>query len=152
MIDSQSEGPAELYVEARIVMSSDVRFLSAMRHTIGNLTMELGWSDSESRAITLAVEEALTNKIRHAYRNRSNGRIEFEFRTEPDALVFRLTDRGEAPDPARICARERDSLEPGGFGTHIIRDVMDKVVYQTGEEGNQLVLTKYLPNRGQGQP
>jgi serine/threonine-protein kinase RsbW len=146
MIDTEPAG-AELYVEARIVMSSDVRFLSAMRHTVGDLTSELGWGESESRAITLAVEEALTNKIRHAYKNRPDGRIEFEFRTERDALVFRLTDRGEAPDPAKIRARERDSLKPGGFGTHIIHDVMDKVVYQTAEEGNQLILTKYLPGK-----
>jgi anti-sigma regulatory factor (Ser/Thr protein kinase) len=136
---------AELFVEARIVMSSNVRFLCAMRNTIGNLTVEMGWNDSESRAITLAVEEALTNKIRHAYRNRPDGRIQFEFRTEPDALVFRLTDQGEAPDPEKICAREDESLTPGGFGTHIIRGVMDKVIYQTVDEGNQLILTKYLP-------
>src|SRR5580700_4217805 len=135
----------ELYFEARIVLSTDVRILAAMRHTIGDLTAVLGWNDSESHAITLAVEEALTNKIRHAYSNRPDGRIQFEFRTEPDALVFELTDQGEPPDPAKICARERDSLQPGGFGTHLMRDVMDIVVYQTTEEGNQVILTKYLP-------
>jgi len=138
---------AELFIEARIVMSSNVRFLSAMRNAITNLAMEMGWNDSESRAITLAVEEGLTNKIRHAYRNRPDGRIQFEFRTEPGALVFRLTDQGEAPDPEKICAtREEESLTPGGFGTHIIRGVMDKVIYQTVDEGNQLILTKYLPD------
>jgi serine/threonine-protein kinase RsbW len=118
--------------------------LTAMRHTIENLTAILGWGDSDSGAITLAIEEALTNKIRHAYGNRPNGLIQFEFRTEPDALVFHLTDQGEPPDPARICAR-RDSLQPGGFGTQIMKDVMDKVVYRTTEQGNQVVLTKYLP-------
>lgn len=136
---------ASLYIDARVVLSADVRFLAAMRHTIGSLTAVLGWNDSESYAITLAVEEALTNKIRHAYPNRPEGRIQFQFRTEPDALVFQLTDQGEAPDPARICARERDSLEPGGFGTHIMKDVMDQVVYRTNEEGNHVILTKRLP-------
>jgi serine/threonine-protein kinase RsbW len=135
----------ELYIEARVVISPDARLLAAMRHTIETLTAVLGWNDSDSSAITLAVEEALTNKVRHAYRNRPDGRIQFEFRTEPDALVFQLTDQGEPPDPAKICAR-RDTLQPGGFGTQIMRDVMDKVVYRTTEEGNQVVLTKYLPN------
>jgi anti-sigma regulatory factor (Ser/Thr protein kinase) len=144
----------ELYIEARVVLSADVRFLAVMRHTIGSLTAILGWNDSESHAITLAVEEALTNKIRHAYGNRPGGRIEFQFRTEPDALVFRLTDQGEPPDPAKICARERDSLHPGGFGTHIMKDVMDQVVYRTTEEGNHVILTKHLPHNahaGEGQ-
>jgi len=134
----------ELYFEARIVISTDVRILAAMRHTIGDLTAVLGWNDTESQAITLAVEEALTNKIRHAYRNRPDGRIQFEFRTEPDALVFLLTDQGEPPDPAKICA-QRDSMQVGGLGTHIMKDVMDKVVYRTTEEGNQVILTKHLP-------
>jgi anti-sigma regulatory factor (Ser/Thr protein kinase) len=140
----------ELYFEARIVISPDVRFLAAMRHTIESLTAVLGWNDSESHAITLAVEEALTNKIRHAYKNRPVGRVQFEFRTEPDALVFQLTDQGEPPDPAKICA-QRDSLQVGGFGTHIMKDVMDKVVYRTTEEGNQVILTKYLPDRTHAQ-
>lgn len=135
---------SEPFIEAKIVISSDVRFLAAIRHTIGNLTAVLGWNDSESQAITLAVEEALTNKIRHAYKNRPVGRIQFEFRTEPHALVFQLTDQGEPPDPARICAR-RDTLQAGGFGTQIMKDVMDKVVYRTTEEGNHVILTKYLP-------
>jgi anti-sigma regulatory factor (Ser/Thr protein kinase) len=137
----------ELFIEAKIVLSADARLLTAVRCAIENLTAILGWGDSDSGAITLAIEEALTNKIRHAYRNRPDGRIQFEFRTEPDALVFRLTDQGEAPDPARICAR-RDSLQSGGFGTHIMKDVMDKVVYQTTPEGNHVILTKYLPGRG----
>jgi anti-sigma regulatory factor (Ser/Thr protein kinase) len=136
----------ELYFEARIVMSTDTRFLTAIRHAIGNLTMVLGWSDAESLEITLALEEALTNKFRHAYKNRSDGRIQFQFRTVPDAVVFQLTDQGEPPDPARICA-PRDSLQAGGFGTHIMKDVMDTVVYRTTEEGNQVILTKYLPGR-----
>jgi serine/threonine-protein kinase RsbW len=138
---------ADLYIEAKVVLSADVRFLAAMRHTVGSLTAVLGWNDSESRAITLAVEEALTNKIRHAYGNRPEGRIQFQFRTEPGALVFQLTDQGEPPDPARICARERDSLQAGGFGTHIMKDVMDQVVYRTTEEGNHVILTKLLPDK-----
>jgi anti-sigma regulatory factor (Ser/Thr protein kinase) len=141
----------EIYFEATINLSADARFLIVMRHTIGNLTAILGWSESESHAITLAMEEALTNKIRHAYRNRPDGRIQFHFRTEPDALVFRLTDQGEPPDPARICAR-RDSLQAGGFGTHIMKDVMDKVIYRTTPEGNEVILTKYLPNNGNHAP
>jgi len=134
----------ELYFEATISLSNDVRFLTVMRHTIENLTAVLGWNDSESQAITLALEEALTNKIRHAYKDRPEGRIQFQFRTEPDALVFQLTDQGEPPDPARIDAR-RDNLQAGGFGTRIMKDVMDKVVYRTTQEGNHVILTKYLP-------
>ncbi|MEO8132181.1 MAG: ATP-binding protein, partial [Bryobacteraceae bacterium] len=148
MDKSEVAPPAGMFIDAKIVISSDVRFLPVVRHTIGNLTTEMGWNESDSRAITLAVEEALTNKIRHAYHGKDDGRIQMEIRTEPDALVFQLTDQGEAPDPVLICARREGSLTPGGFGTHIIRDVMDKVVYETVDEGNQLTLKKYMPGTG----
>jgi anti-sigma regulatory factor (Ser/Thr protein kinase) len=134
-----------LHIDAKIVMSSDARILSMVRQAIRNLTLEIGWNDADSNAITLAVEEALTNKIRHAYGNRPDGRIQFDFRIERGALVFELTDQGKAPDPRRICAREAGSLTPGGLGTHIMRDVMDEVAYQTNNSGNLVILTKFLP-------
>jgi anti-sigma regulatory factor (Ser/Thr protein kinase) len=136
------------YIEGAFVLSSDVRLLAAIRRTVEGLTTALGWNESESRAITLAVEEALTNKIRHAYKGRSDGRIRFEFRTEPECLVFRVTDQGEAPDLAQICSRARESVQAGGLGTYIIRDVMDDVTYRTTADGNQLILVKHLPYTG----
>jgi anti-sigma regulatory factor (Ser/Thr protein kinase) len=125
-----------------------------IRRAIAELTRELGWNDSESLAITLAVEEALTNKIRHAYHGRTDGKIMVGFRTEPGTLVFELTDQGDAPATGSICSRDKTSQEPGGRGTHIMRDVMDKVVYQTVESGNQVIMTKVLPaaKRQQGTP
>lgn len=147
MIVQQVTDPADLFVDAKILISSHARLLPVLRLAIWNLALDLGWDDSESRSITLAVEEALTNKIRHAYGNRTDGRIQIEFRTDPRALVFRLTDQGEAPDTSRFCLREEDSLTVGGLGTQIIRDVMDEVTYQTVAEGNQVILTKYLPGR-----
>ena len=134
-----------MHFDAQIEISSEVCWLPTLRHLVGDLTAELGWNESESRGITLAVEEALTNKIRHAYGTRAEGRIQFGCRIEEGALVIRLMDQGEAPDPDNICARARESMHAGGFGTHIIRDVMDTVLYQTTAEGNELILTKALP-------
>ena len=42
-----------------------------------------------------------------------------------------MLDHGDAPDSAKICAREVGSDQVGGLGTHIIRDVMDSVAYQS---------------------
>jgi anti-sigma regulatory factor (Ser/Thr protein kinase) len=146
MTSSDSESLPELFLDAKIVMSSDARLLAALRSAVGNLTLELGWSESDSRAITLAVDEAMTNKIRHACKGRADARIQIEFRTEPGALVFQLTDHGEPPDPEKLCARQKGSVVPGGLGTHIIRDVMDEVSYVTDDAGNHLILKKQLPH------
>ena len=100
------------------------------------------WDESEARAITLAIDEAITNVIRHAYHNRADGMIEIVCEEMATALEFTISDTGDAPDPAKICARARESQAAGGMGTHIIRDVMDTVDYRRSGTSNQLVMTK----------
>ena len=61
-----------------------------------------------------------------------------------NGLEFTLVDRGQPLDPARVCARPLDAVEIGGLGTHIIRQVMDRVDYEQRPGANQVRLVKYL--------
>jgi anti-sigma regulatory factor (Ser/Thr protein kinase) len=125
-------------------MNSHPRYLPVVRATVEQLAAMVGWDEGECRAITLAIDEALTNVIRHAYHGRTDGRIELECHAGTDELEFRIQDTGVPPDPARICLRQVGSDQPGGLGTHIIRDVMDAVSYKTSPEGNRFTATKRL--------
>ena len=136
-------------MQVRFAMPSDPRYLPVVRGTIGPLAAAIGWNECDCVAITLAVDEALTNVIRHAYHNRPDGLIELECRESEDGLEFTLLDSGEAPDQKNICARDlgSDQLncdQPGGMGTHIIRKVMDSVSYEVSAEGNRFVAKKSL--------
>jgi anti-sigma regulatory factor (Ser/Thr protein kinase) len=93
----------------------------------------------------LAVDEALSNIIRHAYKNRYDQKVEFDCLVSETQMEFTLLDQGEAPDPARICAQPMDELALSGRGTHLIRAIMDEVSYQQVSKGNQLKLIKRLP-------
>jgi anti-sigma regulatory factor (Ser/Thr protein kinase) len=126
----------------RFVMPSDPRYLPVVRGAIGALAAAIGWDEPECRAITLAMDEAVANVIRHAYHNCSEGVIELECRENAEGLEVTMLDNGSAPDKKRICAREAGSDAPGGLGTHIIRDVMDSVTYQPCESGNRFVAVK----------
>lgn len=142
---SESEAiPGTLSMHVTFVMSSQPRYLPIVRATVGQLAAMVGWDEGESRAITLAVDEALANVIRHAYHGGATGRIELECRASEDELQFRLRDTGDPPDLARICAREVGCDQIGGLGTHIIRDVMDTVSYQTSPDGNWFTAAKRL--------
>jgi len=125
-------------------MCSHPRYLPIVRATISQLAAMVGWGEAESRAITMAVDEALANVIRHAYHGRADGQIELRCRAGDDELQFRLRDTGDPPNPALICAREVGCDKIGGLGTHIIRDVMDTVSYESTEEGNWFVAAKRL--------
>ena len=125
-------------------MPSDPRYLCVVRAAIGRLAAVIGWDESECRAIALAVDECLTNVIRHAYHSRTDCLIELECRENSDGLEITLLDNGDAPDRSKICAREVGCNQPGGLGTHIIKQVMDKVSYEESAEGNRFVASKQL--------
>lgn len=128
----------------KLVMSSDPRYLPVVRGAICPLAEAMGWDEADCRAITLALDEALANIIRHAYHNRTDGLIELECRETAEGLEVTLLDKGEAPDRTKICARAIACDQPGGLGTHIIKDVMDAVSYQATPEGNRFTATKLL--------
>jgi len=135
---------ATLSVQVTFVMSSQPRYLPIVRAAVGQLAAVAGWAEGDVRAITLAIDEALANVIRHAYHGSPDGRVELECRAAGDELQFQIRDQGDPPDPSRICARAVGCDQIGGLGTHIIRDVMDSVSYQATPEGNRFTAAKRL--------
>jgi anti-sigma regulatory factor (Ser/Thr protein kinase) len=131
-------------LEIKFSVPSDPRYLCVVRGAIGPFAAVIGWDESECRAITLAVDECLTNVIRHAYHSRTDGLMELECRETEGGLEITLLDNGDAPDRSKICAREVDCDQPGGLGTHIIKKVMDKVSYEESPTGNRFVASKQL--------
>jgi anti-sigma regulatory factor (Ser/Thr protein kinase) len=132
-------------------MSSHPSFLPVVRATVDGLVKTYGLSNEECIGVILAVDEAVANVIRHAYKQRHDKTIEFECLVDDRQMEFTLLDQGEAPDPARICAQPMDDIALCGRGTHLIRTVMDEVTYSQVSEGNQLKLVKRLhASRGRG--
>ena len=125
-------------------MPSDPRFLPIVRATVDGLVRTYGLSIEECVGVTLAIDEALANVIRHAYKSRYDQTVEFECSVNDQQMEFTLLDQGEPPDPARICAQPMDDIALCGRGTHLIRTVMDEVTYKQVSEGNQLKLVKRL--------
>src|SRR5262249_62544 len=105
------------------------------------------------RSVTRAVDEAITNIMRHAYKNHPGQPIDVHIRRlEPraakgqhgDGLEILLSDRGPAIDPAKMRGRKLDEIKPGGLGLHFIRQSMDVVEFKGFRGTNLLRLIKYL--------
>src|SRR5580698_8523053 len=60
----------------RMELPSDPSLLCAVRGAVERLTESFGFSEPDCRAITRAVDEALTNIIRHSYKGRPDRPIE----------------------------------------------------------------------------
>ena len=98
-------------------------------------------------AVQLAVDEACSNIIEHAYQGKETGAIGCTCEITPDSLVVILNDHGRCFDPTH--ASEPD-LSPklgdraqGGLGIYFIRKLMDRVEYKYSPDcGNTLKLVK----------
>jgi anti-sigma regulatory factor (Ser/Thr protein kinase) len=131
--------------QLRLALPSHPRFLCVARAAIGELGAIYGFSNEECIEITLAIDEALANVIRHAYKNRDDQKIEFECIVDGEQMEFTLLDQGEPPDPAKICGKPLDDCSLSGRGTHLMKAIMDEMSYQKVPGGNQLKLVKRLP-------
>jgi serine/threonine-protein kinase RsbW len=137
----------------KLELLSNPSMLCVVRGAMERITEEIfGFPAPECRSITRAVDEALTNIMRHAYRGREDQPIEMVCRrirqrgTGPrgDGLEILLRDQGPAVDPAKLRGRRLDDIKPGGLGLHFIRQSMDTVEFRRERGMNQLRLVKYL--------
>ena len=143
-----SQGSLLLKMELR----SNPETLCVVRNTLGELTQSLGFPEAECRAVVLAVDEALTNIIRHAYQGRTEQPIEATFRRiqvardglQRLALEIVLEDHGMSVDREKLCGRKLEEVRPGGLGLHFIRESMDTVEFRRKWGRNQLRMVKLL--------
>ena len=135
----------------KIKLRSHPRLLCVLRGAVEPLMGVLGFSDEECRAIIRAVDEAVSNIMRHSYGGRLDRPIEISCRSlrrHSSGKVGRgveilLFDHGPAVDTTKLPCRPLNELRCGGLGLHFIRGSMDKVEYKRTGKMNRLRLVKY---------
>ena len=132
-----------------LTILSDPANLAQVRAAVETLGKLTGFDQKECAAMALAVDEALTNVIRHAYGGSLDKEIKIciEELNEVDdrqGLLICIRDFGKAVDPCKIKGRELSDIKPGGLGVHIMREVMDEVIFESQPDGGTLLrMTKY---------
>lgn len=140
----------------KMELPSNPDALCVVRNALERLAQTLGFPDAECRAIVLAVDEALTNIIRHAYQGKADQPIGISFRrlqaaqdgAGRPALEIVFEDHGARVDTNKLCSRDLEDLRPGGLGLHFIKESMDTVEFGRRWGRNQLRLVKFLDAPG----
>ena len=107
--------------------------LSLVHEATRRAAIAEGFGPSAAEEIAVAVGEAMTNVVEHAYHGEPGHAVRLRFLPGPVALRIELEHRGAAPkslptgvDLGRL-ARER---RRGGLGVHLMRGLMDHVVHE----------------------
>ena len=133
-----AQAPSMPVIAVRVQAIADR--LRLIRTAVGEATRAAGGSEEAARDVTIAVDEACQNIIRHAYKGDPQGEIVIEIAREGAKLIILLKDFAPTIDPSTVRPRDLDDIRPGGIGTHLIREVMDEVAFLDPPPGGGNVL------------
>ena len=134
-----------------IIAESDNSELSRIRDFVAINAVKFGFAEDISQKIALAVDEACSNLIKHAYKLDNSKKIWINIEKQSDEFVVRIIDEGNPFDPLQVPEQDMPKyfkkFSRGGLGIQIMRLVMDKINYfpsSTGNPQNILELRKVL--------
>ena len=139
-----------------ITVPSREEYVSRIQELVNML--ERSKLDQDTRdELTLAIDELVHNAMEWGNRYEEDRRVLVSYYCAPDRIVLKVEDEGSGFDVSQLdnptvdlgkhsAGREKAGKRPGGFGIHLIRNLMDEVIYN--DPGNVVMLTKFLPQAG----
>jgi serine/threonine-protein kinase RsbW len=103
-------------------------------------------ADDTMADLKLALTEAVSNSVRHAYGSTGAGCVDVRYELHPDRLRIEVVDDGAGFDPDAAEGKDGKELSEGGLGIAIIRSIADEFEVRSspGERGSTLRFAKRL--------
>ena len=132
-------------VMVRLTIPARAEYITLCRLALTGIGRLRELSDEVLADLKLALTEAASNSVRHAYGDADVGVVEISYELFPDRLVIEVIDEGEGFDPA-AAEENAGELSEGGLGLAIIRAIADEVEIGTkpGGRGSRLRFEKAL--------
>jgi serine/threonine-protein kinase RsbW len=132
-------------VTVRLTIPARAEYITLCRLALTGIARLCQLSDELLADLKLALTEAASNSVRHAYGDADVGVVEISYELFPDRLVIEVVDEGEGFDPV-AAEGNADELSEGGLGIAIIRAIADEVEIgaQPWGKGSRLRFAKAL--------
>ena len=142
-LDSPSDGAGHR-VHLRIPARAE--YITLGRLALTGLSRLRELSDETLADLKLALTEACSNSVRHAYRDGRPGVVDIDYNLQPGYLAIEVSDDGPGFDYLEVDGEETSELSEGGLGLAIIRSLSDE--FELGSRnggGSRLRFVKKLP-------
>lgn len=126
----------------KLVIPSELAEICRTQQTIVNKVSEAGFNENAAFAVRLALDEALSNAVRHGNCGDPNKQVVVEYCIDDTEVMITITDEGcgfnpmQVPDPTR----DENLHRPNGRGIMLMKAYMSEVCYN--DRGNRLTLVK----------
>jgi serine/threonine-protein kinase RsbW len=129
----------------RLTIPAKAEYITLGRLALSAIARVRPLSDETLNDLKLALTEACTNSVRHAYSGDRAGTVEIVYQLEPDRLVVEVVDDGQGFEPGELAGEGNGDLNEGGLGIAIIQAVTDEVEIGERESGgSRLRFVKFL--------
>ena len=136
----------------RLVIPAKPEYLVLGRLVLTGLSRSRPIDPDSLSDLKLALTEACSNSMRHAYGAANGGKVEIVFEVGADEIAVEVLDQGSGFRPEQAGGSDGDGeLDEGGLGLEIIRAVSDLTEVGTGHDGGgtRIRFVKRLPEAGE---
>ena len=125
------------------VIHSDLREACTPKQAILRKLEHCQYGTEATFAVKLALEEALSNAVKHGNRNDQSKRITVRYAINSDRAVIIIRDEGKGFEPESVpdCRQPERLPIPNGRGIMLIRAYMDEVEFC--DNGREIRCVKY---------
>lgn len=129
----------------RLRVPARPEYIALARLALTGLAELSSLSEEDVADLKLALTEAVSNSVRHAYPGGA-GFVSISYELSASALQIEVVDDGAGFDPAVPAPLGGDELSEGGLGIAIIRTIADEleIASRPGESGSRLRFVKRL--------
>jgi serine/threonine-protein kinase RsbW len=144
-VDGVARGDGSRAVTLRIPAKPE--YITLCRLALTGLAQLRAIADDVMADLKLALTEAVSNSVRHAYGPGGDGHVEVTYELQPDRLAIVIVDDGDGFDPNEAPSFDgSDELSEGGLGIAIIKTIADEFELdsQVGRRGSRLRFAKKI--------
>jgi serine/threonine-protein kinase RsbW len=129
-----------------VKIPSETSYLALVRELTKKMAEAAGFPEATAERLALAVDEATTNVIEHAYKGAADQEIELRFEDRGAEFRVEIVDTGKMIDPRTVPRVDLDRFvterRTGGLGMHLMEKIMDSCTFRRSGRRNVCLLVK----------
>ena len=140
-----ADGDVDLGRTVRLTIPAKPEYITLSRLALAGLARVRPLADETLADLKLALTEACSNSVRHAYED-GEGHVDISFELRDDRLIVEVADDGTGFEPGPSGTLDEETLSEGGLGIAIIRSIADEVEIggRPNGKGSRLRFVKLL--------
>lgn len=136
---------------SRLTIPNHDAYVGVAQTYVGEVAKKVGFDEEDRLMIERAVAEAVSTVIEHAFEPDQRATLDISCERVPVGLKIIIADQGLPFDPTTLSdtAPREISKDSSGPGISLLKESMDEAEFHNlGPAGKEIVLIKYLKNRG----